>query len=311
MFTMFAALMLFYACIAIFVALLVVVNRFDKWKRIPHFYSGYLAGRFAVCSKTDYERSNHFVNGLKVVPETIVFSNFEEDKHRSGNAGHKGFGSSYSDAHIRGSGVVEVGNLFVPFVSEAHIPFTEQLSIFIPPEDPKIFVERKRRENVQRDLRLKFVDVVEPWEGIIYVLRIVFLWLIVMSMLLLTLSWVDERGRILGEQPETEYRTGFGGRVWETKTTRKEADSTGLDIKVVRRGVVVRNDESGGEIVIATVSHLGEEVEVFSREALPVGQSVSFRSRLVRNLGGREWVYFKVSDDEANALIERGFTVIE
>ncbi len=311
MFTMLAALILFYVCIAIFIALLVVVNCLDKWRRIPHFYSGYLAGRFGVCSKTDYERSNHLVNGLKVVPETIVFSNFEEDHHRSGNAGHKGFGSSYSEAHLRGSGVVEVGNLFVPFVSEAHIPFTEQQSLFIPPQDAKIFVERKRRENVQRDMRLKFVSIVEPWEGIIYVLRIVFLWLSVMSLLLLALSWVDERGRILGEQPETVYRTGFGGRVWEKTTTRKEADSTGLNIKLIRRGVVVRNDESGGEMVVVTASHLGEEVEVFSRETLPVGQTVSFRSRLARNLGGREWVYFRITEDEANALIERGFKILE
>ncbi len=132
------------------------------WACLPHFISNSIGERFAVCSVTDFkkekssrpaEASPEDQRRFRLVRATLVFADVYLD-------------TDVAQHFKRFSGTIAQGKrlpfrqhsdgLFVPYVSNSFVELAAQSTLFIPPENPEKFIERKMAENRRADFRMRF-----------------------------------------------------------------------------------------------------------------------------------------------------------
>ena len=151
---------LFVVCVVAW-ALTAKLNKLSEaWAQLPHFVRNYVGGVLAFAGIADFKlakqrRSWSRAGKFALVAETIVFSEHDEPVAFSGRL--EWF---YSIPRPRGDVSFplneEAPDLFVPFASEKYYSYEEQAKYFASSQNPEEFIQRKIKENLRSDYRMRF-----------------------------------------------------------------------------------------------------------------------------------------------------------
>lgn len=300
-----------------------------RWVQLPHFLANFVGGNLAICSVTDFERalrSSHVVTGndnmvYVVVPETLLFTNKQSRlpggvvsgalKHLSGSDPWIQYPYVCGPAHHE-------SRLFVPFASEALVPFEAQLNTFIsPPDNLKTFEKQKVAESLAASFRRRFAS----WYTTSKCFGAIYFYSTSLAVALFAISFINYAQNYNSGREEIVFLNTDQGDIASYDTKFVE----GKDIPVIHeggqtdywiyRGIVTTKQYLGGGIYRVCADTGNERRDcMMSGFDVVVGQTVHYRMidltayskgpsyfRYSNTLSGER---FTVSVEEVEKLVE-------
>lgn len=325
------ALICFAVSVATFAVATILSKIGKRWSRLPHFFCNYVGGVWAVCSVSDYKEAllrgsiRERTSGkepLVVVPETLAFSN------NTYPGGDKFSGClTLQDNRVREAGSLypneAAPQLFVPFASEHFMNFERQARIF-KPEDPAAFEQRKRRENRERNFRLRFTH----WEwreplmlGGIKVASGLAMFIILAGTIAV---WLGESDRAYEQKPAVVHLTTPNSQVVQKIDTTREGRHDLLMYEDIGSNSIIKGRVSkllalGGGISQVCVQRPNEQLRCgLGNGEVKIGDTVYLRTGELLRWANKDWHpnhetgSWVITQAEAEALASTGkFQIIE
>lgn len=304
-------LWLFVISLGVFLLCLLAMHLQSRWLALPHFVRNNVGGITAWCSVTDFNRGVRRGNFV-LVPETIACS--------TRPCPVPGRFVRGEDVGFRFIAWRDDERLFVPFASEGHMSYGEQVKFFrFPPLDADAFLNAKVRENIAADWRMRFVELVGKNVN-------AFLWAFFSSAVaLIAIAIIGGLGVMTSIEekwdnaPAVFYATTAGSsEVLEHHGSRKDLSRLPMTssemLDVIRTGPISTIMPIGGGLEYVCLMRLGGRRNCgFAPTGLKNGDTVYMR------LGdGKQWmdehdygysetVFWVITEQEAKVLLLKGF----